>query len=411
MASTTKYDFQPLEDALHAHGLNAIYTRDLVEKLSKDAADLRARNLSLATVKDPKAAPIWLRNVFTGEIDTPNPGLRLYTGHWYNSYLRIAAHGYGRGPDLANSTRHHDGLIAPPHHAFDPSQACAPVRLTSFYPSQDDQLPQKQLDWEACKNVFGASRTKTLLHLQITSQHLQSSAPRISKVVAMGLGTLSPNVLRPDDRYRPCSQHVIALSIAEALDNLYEQHPERYGQSTQRVCVLAQDPSYSESDKQLLTEHGFSVVDDPDGLLAIDKNTLIMSAFPSFPLFEIVADILPGGPAAIFDASLPTGFTVDSLMTYNEFATPRVRKMLQGRLIHRLKWDESDLHQIEEKIPMAVHWLLDMKLFFQTASSEPTGNSNKVIEDIQRRENLIRSFIPGAFQLLRQRLFSAIGFT
>ncbi|KAJ4301773.1 hypothetical protein N0V90_003867 [Kalmusia sp. IMI 367209] len=400
----TRYDLQPLEDALRARGLDGIYTRDFMEKLAEDTARLRLGTLSIADLKDDSTAPPWLRNALTHKVASINPGLRTYAGHWYNSYLRIAADGYDRGPDLLVAIRHTDGQISPPNYAFDPSKTCAPVQLTSYAPYRDDQLAQKQLAWAACNKMFRASKTRTLLQLQVTSQHLRSGAPRIHKVVCMGLGSLTRQVGGPDAWFRPYFQHIVALSIAQAFDDLYKQHPERYGQSSKRVRLLAQDPSYSESDKHVLADNGFTVLEDPNGLLAIDKNTLVMSAFPSFPLYEIIADMLPGGPAAIFDASLPTVFRLDSLMRYNEFAAPRVKQMLNGRLIYRLKWDEIELHRMNKKLLMAVHWLPRMKLFFEPSDGAAGGLSTKVIEDIQRREELITAMLPSGVQLLRQRL-------
>ncbi|KAF2451324.1 hypothetical protein P171DRAFT_467920 [Karstenula rhodostoma CBS 690.94] len=312
-AGATRYDLQPLEDALKARGLEGIFTRDFMVKLSEDTAKLRSGELSLAAIKHENTAPAWLRNTLTSEVNPPNPGLRTYSGHWYNSYLRIAAYGYGKGPDLLIEARHKDGLVGPPDHEFDPSKTCSPVQLTSHAPHQDDQLMQKQQNWAACNELWGASKTRTLLQLQIIQQYLQSGAPRIDKLVCMGLGSLSRqtgSLNGLDAWFRPYSQHIVALTIAKALDDLYDQRYERYGESESKVRVLAQDPGYSDSDKQVLAENGITVLEDPNGLIAIDEKTFVMSAFPSFPLYEIVADMLPGsGPAAIFDASLPTSVT------------------------------------------------------------------------------------------------------
>ncbi|OAG08543.1 uncharacterized protein CC84DRAFT_1174004 [Paraphaeosphaeria sporulosa] len=312
-AGATRYDLQPLEDALKARGLEGIYTRDFMVQLSNDTAKLRLGELSLAALKHEDTAPAWLRNSLTGEVNPPNPGLRTYSGHWYNSYLRIAAYGYGKGPDLLIKARHTDGLIAPPDHGFDPHKACSPVQLTSHAPHQDDQLTQKLQNWAVCNDVLGVSRTRTLAQLQIIQHYLQSGAPRIDKVVCMGLGSLSRQtgtLSGLDAWFRPYSQHIVALSIAKALDDLYEHQYERYGDNDTRVRVLAQDPGYSDSDKQVLAENGITVLEDPNGLIAIDEKTFVMSAFPSFPLYEIIADMLPGsGPAAIFDASLPASVT------------------------------------------------------------------------------------------------------
>ncbi|KAL5399327.1 hypothetical protein PMIN06_004901 [Paraphaeosphaeria minitans] len=413
-AGATRYDLQPLEDALEARGLEGIYTRDFMVQLSNDTANIRSGELSLAAVKHENTAPAWLRNRLTGEVNPPNPGLRTYSGHWYNSYLRMAAYGYAKGPDLLIEARHKDGLIAPPGHVFDPCKTCSPVQLTSHTPHQDDQLAQKQQTWAACNDVLGVSRTRTLIQLQIIQHYLQSGAPRMDKVVCMGLGSLSRQtgtLSGLDAWFRPYSQHIVALSIAKALDDLYEQQYERYGEIDTKVRVLAQDPGYSDSDKQVLAENGITVLEDPNGLLAIDENTFVMSAFPSFPLYEIIADMLPGsGPAAIFDASLPTSVTgphVSSAMRFNEFAAPRVKKMLREWRAHALRWDEQELLEINEKLQMAVDWLPRMHLFLQ-GSSGLKNVDQRIEEDIHQRQNTVDEMLPSGIQWLRQHIIRLI---
>lgn len=400
----TTYDFQPLEDALRAFRLRGIWTRDFLQKLADDTAKLRSGDLAMADLRRDTTAPAWLRNPLTARLAPVNPGLRTYAGHWYHSYLRIAADGYDKGPDLLVAKRHTDGPIGPPHHQFDPSRTCAPVQLTSYAPYQDDQLLQKQQSWAACDELFQTSNTRSLLQLQITSQHLQSGAPRINKVVCMGLGSLTRQTGGADAFFRPHFQHIVAVSVAQALDDLYSEHPERYGTSSKQVRLIAQDPSYSLTDKHVLAENGFDILEDPVGLLAIDKNTLVMSAFPSFPLYEIIADILPGGPAAIFDASLPTEFHLDSFMQYNEFAAPRVKQMLHGRLIYKPKWDEGELGRMNKKLRLAMEWLPRMNLFFEPRDATSGSLSADIVDEVRKRDDLIAAMLPSGVQLLYQCL-------
>lgn len=413
----TRYDLQPLEDALKARGLEGIYTRDFMVQLSDDIAKLRSKELSLLEIKQTDKAPTWLRNSLTGEVNPPNPGLRAYSSHWYNSYLRIAAYGYGRGPELVIEARHRDGLIAPPQHEFDSSKACSPVQLTSHAPLQDDHLTHKQRDWAACNDVWSVSKMRTLLQLQITQCYLQAAVPRIDKVVCMGLGSLSRvtgSLNGLDAWFRPYSQHIVALTIAAALDDLYHRSYRRYGEDATKVRVLAQDPGYTNSDKQILADNGITVVEDPSGLIAIDEKTFVMSAFPSFPLYEIIADMLPGsGPATIFDASLPpsiTSGTVSSAMRYNEFAAPRVKKMLQGWSAHAFRWDEQEFLDINERLQMAVDWLPRMHLFLRhrTATTAPVEIDAEIDEQMVQISDTIDELLPSGFQWLRQRIIRLI---
>lgn len=409
----TAFDLQPLEDALAAHGLRGIYTRDFLQQLSSDTTRLRSGELSLRDIRSDSKAPLWLRNSFNNVVNAPNPGLRVYSGHWYNSYLRLAAHGYGKGPDLVIESRQNDGLISPPNNPFSPTEICAPVQLTSHAPYQDDNLAQKQQIWAHSCDNFLASKTRKLLQLQITTEHLQIGAPRINKIVCMGLGTLTRqtgSLEGLDARYRPYFQHIVALGIAQGFEELYSKHPGNFGEEVPQVTVLAQDPNYSESDKTLLAEKGITVLEDPSGLLAIDENTFVMSAFPSFPLYEIIADMLPNGPAAIFDASLPTDGKLGSTMRCNEFAAPRVRKLLAKYRIYDFRWDEVELSDMNDKMQEALHWLPRMHLFFQPNPEDNDQLDPKIMEDIQERQQLVGTMLPSGAQLFYQRILRSVGF-
>jgi hypothetical protein len=54
--------------------------------------------------------------------------------------------------------------------------------------------------------------------------------------------------------------------------------------------VYCQDPAYNLVDKQLLSKLGITVLENPTGLLEIDKAALEISLFPSFCVREILAD-------------------------------------------------------------------------------------------------------------------------
>ncbi|KAF1972112.1 hypothetical protein BU23DRAFT_166138 [Bimuria novae-zelandiae CBS 107.79] len=256
----------------------------------------------------------------------------------------------------------------------------------------------------SCRRSSGSGKLAPTLSMP-------SGSPRIDRVVCMGLGSFTRqtgSLEGLDPAHRPYFQHIVALSIAEALDDMYKQHSECYGHQSLPVRVIAQDPNYSESDKTVLAENGITVLDDPDGLLAIVKNTFVMSAFPSFPLYEIIADMLPGGPAAIFDASLPIDGHGDSTMAYNDFAAPRVRRMVALYRIHSFKWDEQELSDLNQKMHESMHWLSRMHLFFQPNLSGVDELSPIVVEDIQSREDLIKNMVPSGFQVLRQLFVRSI---
>ncbi|KAK3935943.1 hypothetical protein QBC46DRAFT_297140 [Diplogelasinospora grovesii] len=57
------------------------------------------------------------------------------------------------------------------------------------------------------------------------------------------------------------------------------------------VQCYAQDPIYTDIDRQALDEHGITVLDDPKGFLEIDEETVVISQYPDIPVRQITADI------------------------------------------------------------------------------------------------------------------------
>ena len=55
--------------------------------------------------------------------------------------------------------------------------------------------------------------------------------------------------------------------------------------------MLCPDPIYRIEDKTVLAEAGFTVVDDPRGVLHVDDASVVISVSPDIPVRQIVADI------------------------------------------------------------------------------------------------------------------------
>ncbi|KAK0738195.1 hypothetical protein B0T18DRAFT_240747 [Schizothecium vesticola] len=119
----------------------------------------------------------------------------------------------------------------------------------------------------------------------------RAEIPPIKKIVAFGLGTMMQHHI-DEPLSRPLAQHAMLLQVAEFF---HETQP----------CILLQDPDYREHDKavveSLWVNAGF--VDDPQGFLEIDDDTLVISIRPDVPVRTIVADIAT--PAAMIWAGRP----------------------------------------------------------------------------------------------------------
>ena len=57
------------------------------------------------------------------------------------------------------------------------------------------------------------------------------------------------------------------------------------------ITCFAQDPAYSDVDKEFLKSIGITPVNDPKGFLEVDSKTLVFSASPDVPVREIIIDI------------------------------------------------------------------------------------------------------------------------
>lgn len=154
-------------------------------------------------------------------------------------------------------------------------------------------------------NLWNKSSARNFLRQTIIDAST-GSAP-IKKIICFGLGCISL-----DPRwYTSALQHITVFDIAQTLHDEYE----RAGRDDVKkpIEIILQDPIYEEKDRQTLHRlHKYlggaekmsstlRFVSDPEGLLAIDEHTLIVTAFlpMEVPLMQILADFFAtgGGPA------------------------------------------------------------------------------------------------------------------
>ncbi|KAF2646344.1 hypothetical protein P280DRAFT_388030 [Massarina eburnea CBS 473.64] len=207
---------------------------------------------------------------------------------------------------------------------------------------------------------------------------------RINKIVCFGLGHIRrKNRGKEEPNFQEVLQHLAAFSIAEAVNSTQDSDAKKVG-------VVCQDPCYTTLDQILLKEEfsrtchvpiesvqdSLHFVSDPEGFLAIDEHTLVITAFmpTTVPLMQICAD-LPRPAAFICDK-----MNLDhAKKVYDgvERSTPRVRNMLK----EYARGDFND-HVVEKQMfelccGVAPYWLWKMDGFMRLKKAgEVAENTN-----------------------------------
>ncbi|CBX96737.1 hypothetical protein LEMA_P110020.1 [Plenodomus lingam JN3] len=127
----------------------------------------------------------------------------------------------------------------------------------------------------------------------------------IKRIVCFGLGQIQFT----DNAWNgSVLQHLAVFTVIKVLETRYKES----GLDNRPIDILFQDPSYEKKDWILVRELHRAMgcgeiskvysVTDPEGLLAVDTNTFVVTAFLPFkvPLMQIVADLFASssGPAA-----------------------------------------------------------------------------------------------------------------
>lgn len=131
--------------------------------------------------------------------------------------------------------------------------------------------------------------------------------PAVTKIVAFACATISD-----DGRPATRAQHVLMLALKDIVEARqrqrhgmrqelaagFRQAPEAAAADSEPcnaapppIQCFAQDPSYIETDKLVLAEHGVTVLDDPRGFLQVDDQSVVLSFAPNICVRQIVTDI------------------------------------------------------------------------------------------------------------------------
>ncbi|GAB1312677.1 hypothetical protein MFIFM68171_02887 [Madurella fahalii] len=104
--------------------------------------------------------------------------------------------------------------------------------------------------------------------------------PRITKIVAFACSTMAAL----GDRQPPMYQHALILTLRDILER-------RQGADQPQIACFAQDPVYTEADREVLARLDIKVLEDPRAFLEVDDDTLVISVAPNIPVRQIIADI------------------------------------------------------------------------------------------------------------------------
>lgn len=105
--------------------------------------------------------------------------------------------------------------------------------------------------------------------------------PGVNKVVAFACSTMTAN----SRQKRTVCQHAMVLTLLDILQR------RRRDERQPDIQCFAQDPFYTDTNEEILTRAGVTVVQDPRGFLEVDDQTMVVSISPDVPIRQIITDI------------------------------------------------------------------------------------------------------------------------
>lgn len=139
---------------------------------------------------------------------------------------------------------------------------------------------------EDTKRTLKASEHFAQLKATLTSVRIPSG---INKIVALACSTMT---WADEDAAMPSmAQHTLALTLRDFLVTAYSSTLPDDEECIREIECYAQDPIYTPVDEQVLSEAGFTILDDPRAFLEIDEGSIVISISPDIPVRQIVADI------------------------------------------------------------------------------------------------------------------------
>ncbi|KAJ4285983.1 hypothetical protein N0V88_008170 [Collariella sp. IMI 366227] len=196
--------------------------------------------------------------------------------------------------------------------------------------------------------------------LQLADLHRQGKLSRtVDKIVGLGLGSLAApwrEGAEPDMRYileegaRSATQHALVATMREFF-------AAKSGGKGVRGVV--QDPAYIETDGVALGEElGLEKVENPEGFLELDRNSVLVCVAPDFPARQVVADLGVKPAVIIWGEScqkvddeefmramgeyevVKRRFEKEKPIPFVDTGSPRVTRMLDEYEIVSFLWNE-----------------------------------------------------------------------
>ncbi|KAJ5761411.1 hypothetical protein N7533_003450 [Penicillium manginii] len=159
------------------------------------------------------------------------------------------------------------------------------------------------------------------------------SGHEINKIVGLACGSLAlPN------NEQATNQTAVLVSVRKWLKEREKKDD---------ISCYIQDPMNTSVDREVLTDIGFEMIDDPRGWLEIDERSVVLSVAPNVPVKEIIADT--ARPAVVIWNRVPDEDT-DS----TDPDTARVREMMAGYKLHEFgdeeRWADVAIYTRESKV-------------------------------------------------------------
>lgn len=106
----------------------------------------------------------------------------------------------------------------------------------------------------------------------------------IKKIIAFACGSFASD----NERWRSRSsyQHGLIMASRECLAS-EGTNAKDYGD----VQCFAQEPEYTDADREILQDYDITVLDDPEGWLEVDETSVVISCSPNVPVKQIVTDL------------------------------------------------------------------------------------------------------------------------
>lgn len=134
-------------------------------------------------------------------------------------------------------------------------------------------LRNAQQEWEAseaCKQLRSTLQSVT-------------QASEVRKIVAFALSTIAI-----DEKGRSIDRSLFQHALVLTLHDVFAK-AERSDESS--LHCYAQDPLYTDIDQSVLNENGITILNDPEGFLQVDENSVVVSCCSNVPVKQIVCDL------------------------------------------------------------------------------------------------------------------------